>query len=69
MNRMSYLKRVDWAISFLDALRAEAGSRNPNDYPASPGNISFILHWMGRENTAAKNNPLATSWDMGNSES
>ena len=68
MNRMPYAKRVIWAINFLNALREDAGSKNPNDYPPTPGNISFILHWMGRENTAAKNNPLATTWDMGDSE-
>ena len=44
MNRMPYAKRVIWAINFLNALREDAGSKNPNDYPPTPGNISFILH-------------------------
>ena len=68
MNNMSYTKRVDWAIDLLNLLRRDAKG-SAKDYPPTPGNISFILHWMGRENTKAKNNPLATTWDMGNSDS
>jgi hypothetical protein len=45
---------VRWAEDLLGLLEA----------PKSKGNVSFILHWMGREGTAARFNPLATSWDM-----
>ena len=68
MNNMSYIKRVDWAIDLLNLLRRDAGG-SAKDYPPTPGTISFILHWMGRENTKARNNPLATTWNMGNSDS
>ena len=54
MNRMTYRNRVRWAEDLLGLLEA----------PKSKGNVSFILHWMGREGTAARFNPLATSWDM-----
>lgn len=63
MNRMTYLQRLNWAIDLLNLLREDAGG-DWEDYPATPGNISTIMHWMGRENTGAKNNPLATTWNQ-----
>ena len=54
MNRMTYRNRVRWAEDLLGLLGA----------PQTKGNVSAILHWMGREGTGAKFNPLATKWDM-----
>lgn len=36
------------------------GGSGPTTY-VTPGNVSFVEHWIAREGTSAKNNPLATT--------
>ena len=52
---MSYADRKRFAASFLEIIGADKDD---------VGNMLTMLAWMSRENTAAKNNPLATtaSW-------
>jgi len=49
---MSYEERRRFAVGVLKGIAA----------PVTPGNVEFLLAWMSRENTAAKNNPLATTF-------
>lgn len=49
---MSYEDRRRFAVGVLKGIAA----------PVTAGNVEFLLAWMSRENTAAKNNPLATTF-------
>jgi hypothetical protein len=49
---MSYEERRRFAVGVLKGIAA----------PVTAGNVEFLLAWMSRENTAAKNNPLATTF-------
>lgn len=47
-------KYVTWAKNILAALKLKPTANR----------VQFLYAWMSGENTAAKNNPLATTWDM-----
>ena len=49
---MSYEERRRFAVGVLKGIAA----------PVTAGNVETLLAWMSRENTAAKNNPLATTF-------
>lgn len=49
---MSYEDRRRFAVGVLKGIAA----------PVTAGNVETLLAWMSRENTAAKNNPLATTF-------
>jgi hypothetical protein len=45
---------ITWAKDILAGLKL----------PVTPNRMQFLYAWMSGENTTAKNNPLATTWDM-----
>ena len=49
---MSYEDRRRFAVGVLKGIAA----------PVTAGNVETLLAWMSRENTAARNNPMAVSY-------
>ena len=60
---MAMIKESKGTMSYEDRRKFAVGLLKGLDAPVTGGNVLTLLGWMSRENTPAKFNPLATTYD------